>query len=84
MGDLAQQIDRAKANLESLERQAAAATCDALGRHDWQSTGGCWAACCADCSCSVPVHQCARCGEQDYGENAAAIEVIQECAERRG
>jgi hypothetical protein len=83
MADLAQQIDQARANLERLERQASAATCDVLGRHDWHSTGGCNAACSADCVCSVPVNKCTRCGDYDYGENAEAVEVRTECAERR-
>lgn len=83
MGNLALQIDEARANLERLEREAASATCTALGRHDWQSTGGCNAACDPDCSCSVPVNKCTRCGDCDYGENADAVLVRSECAERR-
>lgn len=83
MGDLAHQIDEAKANLERLERQASAATCAELGRHDWQSLGGCNAGCGMDCSCSVPVHECSRCKDCDYGENAEAAEVRRECADRR-
>jgi hypothetical protein len=81
--DLARQIDEARANLERLERQASAATCAELGRHDWQSLGGCNAGCEDGCCCSVPVHKCARCGDCDYGENDWAIEVRRECAERR-
>jgi hypothetical protein len=83
MGDLAEQIDEARATLERLERLATAATCAELGRHDWQSLGGCNAGCGKDCSCSVPVHECARCKDCDYGENADAGEVRRECADRR-
>lgn len=83
MGNLAKQIDEAKANLERLERQASAATCSELGRHDWQSTGGCNAGCGPDCCCSVPVHKCEKCRDCDYGENPEADEVRRECAERR-
>lgn len=78
MGNIAQQIDEAKANLERLERQAAAATCSELGRHDWNSTGG--AGCgCENGFCSVPVNICARCGDCDYGENADAREIRLAC-----
>lgn len=83
MGDLAKKIDEAKATLERLERQASAATCAELGQHDWQSFGGCNASCGPDCSCSVPVQECSRCKDCDYGENAEAVEVRRECAERR-
>ena len=83
MGSLAQQIDDARANLERLERQASAATCTELGRHDWQSIGGCNAGCCEDCCCSIPVLECSRCKDCDYGENAEATQVRHDCAERR-
>lgn len=83
MVDLARQIDDARANLERLERQASAATCTELGRHDWQSIGGCNAGCEKDCACSVPVHRCSRCKDVDYGENVEADAVRRECAERR-
>lgn len=79
MGDLAQQIDEAKANLERLERQASAATCAELGRHDWQSIGGCNAGCGKDCSCSIQVLECARCKDCDYGENNEATAVRLYC-----
>lgn len=51
--------------------------------HDWRSIGGANAGCDDVCRCSVPVHQCARCGDCDYGENEEATEVRRECAEMR-
>lgn len=47
--------------------------------HDWQSLGGRNAGCCRDCSCSIPVHECARCGDCDYGDNAEARAKIERC-----
>lgn len=83
MGDLAQQIDEARAALERLQRQAKGATCAEMGEHDMKHVGGCNAACGEDCCCSVPVHKCTRCGDSDYGENDEAREVRETCAERR-
>ena len=79
---LAEKLDEARAEVARLERMAAAATCGEMGRHDWQSVGGrnCG---CKDGQCSVPVHECSRCGDCDYGENEDAREVRRECAERR-
>lgn len=50
--------------------------------HDWRSTGGCNAGCCDDCACSVPVHECAGCGDCDYGQNEEADEVRANCQSR--
>jgi hypothetical protein len=52
--------------------------------HDWQSTGGCNAGCHDDCSCSVPVRICTRCGDCDYGDNAEAEQVRADCALKWG
>lgn len=82
-GNLAQELDEARAKVAQLERIANAAACHELGRHDWDSTGGCNAGCGRSCHCSVPVQTCLRCGECDYGENAWAEEARRECAERR-
>lgn len=49
--------------------------------HDMKHIGGRNAACSPDCGCSVPVHQCTRCGDCDYGENEEAKQVIAKCAE---
>lgn len=52
--------------------------CDA--GHDWQSIGGCNAGCHDNCSCSVPVNTCSRCGDCDYGDNDEAKQVRSSCA----
>lgn len=80
--DLANEISRAEAHLEALRRRAAGATCAEMGEHDWQLMGGCNAGChddCSLCGCSVPVHQCSRCGDCDYGENPEAERIIANC-----
>lgn len=84
---LSDRIAEARANLERLEREAAGASCAELG-HDWKFIGGAHCGCteigargrdlvCV--GCSVPVHECARCGDCDYGENDEAVEVRAEC-----
>lgn len=62
-----------------------AQTCAAFG-HAWRHLGG--KAC--DCEfddgvgcCSVPVHECATCGDCDYGDNEWAAKTREECKERR-
>lgn len=52
---------------------------DCNAAHDWKSRGGCNAGCSKDCACSVPVHECTRCGDCDYGINAEAIEIRKHC-----
>lgn len=49
--------------------------------HQWVSLGGCNAACERGdlCCCSVPVNECARCGDCDYGKNREADEVRDHC-----
>lgn len=47
--------------------------------HDWKHIGGRNAGCCRDCYCSVPVHECQRCGDSDYGDNAEAALKMEEC-----
>jgi hypothetical protein len=51
------------------------------GKHDWQFIGGCNARCevGADCGCSIPVHECSKCGDCDYGDNTEADEVRRQC-----
>lgn len=51
--------------------------------HDWQTIGGCNAGCSEWCGCSVPVHECSRCGDCDYGDNHHADEVRSACKEMR-
>jgi hypothetical protein len=81
MPELADKIADAKAELERLERLAASATCADLG-HDWQSIGGCNAGCDPNCSCSVPVNECTRCKDCDYGQNEEAAQVRRDCRMR--
>jgi hypothetical protein len=48
--------------------------------HDWKSVGGCNAGCDRFfCFCSVPVNECRRCGDCDYGENEEADKVRASC-----
>lgn len=82
MGDLAERLDEARAQVVRLERQAAAATCAELGRHQWVSLGGCNCGC-ENGSCSVPVHECSVCKDCDYGENEWADETRQKCKDAR-
>jgi hypothetical protein len=77
---LADLLADAKAEVERLERLAAAATCVELG-HDMQSIGGCNAGCDETCGCSVPVNRCTRCGDCDYGDNEDATRIRRDCAE---
>ena len=47
--------------------------------HEWEQVGGRNAGCCGDCQCSVPVMVCTECGECDYGDNAEAKHIIDNC-----
>lgn len=84
MTDLAQRLEDAKATVARLEHEAAGATCEQLGRHDWQSIGGKNAGCHDLCICSVPVNVCSRCKDCDYGDNDDARQTRQDCADRYG
>lgn len=50
-----------------------------------RSVGGCNAGCerGESCCCSVPVNECVRCGDCDYGDNQDAIEVRSHCRDVR-
>jgi len=52
--------------------------CAILG-HIWSFVGGANCGCGLNAHCSVPVHQCASCGDCDYGQNAEADEMRSEC-----
>lgn len=78
-GGLAAQIDAAKAELARLEQLAKDATCRELVRHDMQSVGGVNCGCHEYAACSVPVHECTRCGVSDYGKNEDADEQRRSC-----
>jgi hypothetical protein len=77
---LREQIDAARAELARLERLATVAPCAAKG-HDWRHIGGMNCCCSPDGRCSVPVYECAWCGDCDYGENDEAAEKRRNCAE---
>lgn len=83
MADLVDRLEAARAEVARLEQQVAASSCAEVG-HRWKHIGGSNAGCeLADaCSCSVPVHECERCGDCDYGENAEAMEVKRNCTEQ--
>jgi hypothetical protein len=57
--------------------------CAILG-HKWVHTGGRWCGCEGSESrgCSVPVRECASCGDCDYGDSEESDEVRAECAWR--
>lgn len=74
------EIADAEARVEQLKLQKAQGTCAATG-HDWRHIGGKNAGCCDDCGCSVPVHECAKCGDCDYGDNTEAVRTLSRCNE---
>lgn len=80
---LKDKIEAARAELARLERLGASATCAEVG-HRWVSLGGCNCGCDPDACCSVPVHECAVCGDCDYGENSEAEGVRAACLARQG
>jgi hypothetical protein len=78
---LADRLEAARAEVERLQRQAAAATCAEIG-HCWECLGG--ANCgCESGTCSVPVNECSVCRDCDYGDNADADQVRRQCAEEQ-
>jgi hypothetical protein len=49
--------------------------------HKWKFKGGKNCGCHPDASCSLPVHECERCGDCDYGDTAEAHRIIRACPE---
>lgn len=80
---LLDELSDLEARAAALRRQIAAGPCREYG-HDWKHIGGRNAGCSRDCSCSVPVYHCSKCGDYDYGDNAEAAEKIAECARSDG
>ena len=76
---LANQLDAAEAEVSRLKRVIAQAKCREIGRHEWKSMGGTNAGCSPECTCSVPVYECARCGDCDYGDNDDAATTRAGC-----
>lgn len=77
---LQDELREAEARVEAIKRRIATAPCAEAG-HDWKHVGGTNAGCPRgdDCVCSVPVHECTRCGDCDYGVNDEASDVINAC-----
>lgn len=78
--NLRQQLEEAEDQVDRLRRQIAAADCREAGCQ-MVFIGGRNAGCSKDCVCSVPVHQCSKCKDCDYGDNAEASEIIRKCRE---
>lgn len=78
---LASKLRDAEAEVERLKRAIGYATCQEVGEHDWKHIGGCNAGCNKYCNCSIPVHECTRCGDCDYGDNDDARDVRRQCAD---
>jgi len=77
---LADELEEAEARVAELKRRAATATCAEIG-HDWQCLGGRNCGCHDWSNCSVPVHECRRCGGCDYGDNTETAEIVRHCKE---
>lgn len=80
---LLERLEKARAEVARLEREATAATCAEVG-HRWKTRGGCNAGCHKECTCSVPVHECEVCKDCDYGDNVWADDVRRQCLENNG
>jgi hypothetical protein len=83
MTNLAEKLADAKAEVTRLERAMQHATCVEAGHH-WKFLGGRNAGCHRDCSCSVDVHVCTRCGDCDYGDTPEAVFIMDACREING
>lgn len=78
---LQEQLDQAKAEVLRIEREIATGPCREFG-HTWVSLGGANCGCHKDACCSVPVNQCTKCGDCDYGDNPEANEKRATCEHR--
>lgn len=77
---LAERLEEAKAEVARLEREAASASCAEIG-HDWVFFGGKTCSCHENSSCYIPVYECSRCGDCDYGDNEEAKNIYINCVE---
>ena len=80
--ELTLKLEQAEALAQQIRHEIANGPCRSYG-HDWHPHGGANACCGPDCSCSVPVMICSKCGDCDYGDNDEAAEIKSECAEGR-
>lgn len=78
---LREEVEATANKLRWLQHQLEHGTCAEVG-HDWQSIGGCNCGCFADSACSVPVMQCLRCGDCDYGDSDEANNQRERCSTR--
>lgn len=78
--DLARELEDAEASVARLKLKIKQGPCIEVG-HSWSSTGGKNAGCHPDCSCSVPVYVCTKCGDSDYGDNDEASVTRDRCAQ---
>lgn len=83
MADLLRDLEDAEARVAELRTKIRHAHCSEVG-HDWKHIGGANASCGRgrDCGCSVPVHECTKCGDCDYGDNDEAADIINLCGAR--
>lgn len=81
MTDLAAELLEAEGRVAHLKREIANGPCRQFG-HTWKQIGGRNACCDAQdlCGCSVPVYECTKCGDSDYGDNDEAAARIAACA----
>lgn len=71
-------IEQARVDMQRIRREV----CAKLGCK-MEFKGGRNAGCGDGCDCSVPVHECERCGDSDYGDTPEGLEIIRECRARR-
>lgn len=79
---LLQNLADAEASVERIKREIASGPCRQVG-HSFKHIGGCNAGCNDWCGCSVPVNECTKCGDSDYGQNDDADRVRSMCATER-
>jgi len=78
-----ERIAALNAEADRLQRILDAGSC-AEG-HSWKHVGGRNASCAErgeNCACSVPVYECAVCGDCDYGDNDDARDILVHCSNK--
>lgn len=78
--NLRDELAEVEAKAEHLRRRIGASTCAEAGC-DMQFVGGANAGCGEDCNCSVPVYECTRCHDSDYGDSPEAVTIRERCQE---
>lgn len=77
MTDLLTQLEAAQAEVARLKGEIAQGPCKEYG-HTWQHIGGANCGCIGG-QCSVPVYQCSKCSDCDYGDNPEANDKRARC-----